>query len=116
MGVRSVVSKVTKTLDRVLRGNADANIRFGDLCALLLHFGFVERIRGDHHIFTRDGVAEILNLQPRAGKAKAYQVKQVRGVLTSYALTGEPEAEENATEETSSEDTSPPTSDEGNNG
>lgn len=86
------MSKVTKTLDKVLRGNADANIRFRDLCTLLLHLGFVERIRGDHHIFSRDGVAEILNLQPREGKAKAYQVKQVRGVLTSYGLAGEPEA------------------------
>jgi hypothetical protein len=87
------VSKVAKTLERVLRGNADANIRFNDLRTLLSHLGFVERIRGDHHIFTRDGVAEILNLQPRGGKAKAYQVKQVRGVITSYRLAGEPEAE-----------------------
>src|SRR5712691_9707561 len=80
------VSKVTKTLDRILRGNADGNIRFGDLCALLHHLGFAERIRGDHHIFTREGVAEILNLQARGGKAKAYQVKQVRGVVLSYGL------------------------------
>ena len=99
------MSKVTKTLDRVLRGNADADIRFGDLCALLLHLGFVERVRGDHHIFSREGVAEVLNLQPRAGKAKPYQVKQVRGVLTSYGLAGEPEAEE-AAEETTSTDVS----------
>lgn len=61
------MSKVEKTLERVLRGNADTNIRFGDLCALLLHLGFAERVRCDHHIFTRDGVAEILNLQPRGG-------------------------------------------------
>jgi hypothetical protein len=85
------VSKVVKTLNRVLRGNADANIRFDDLRALLVHLGFAERIRGDHHIFSRDGVAEILNLQPRGGEAKAYQVKQVRAVITSYGLAGEPE-------------------------
>jgi hypothetical protein len=83
------VSKVTKTLDRILRGNADANIRFSDLCALLKHLGFAERIRGDHHIFTLPSVVEILNLQPQGGKAKAYQVKQVRGILTSYRLIGE---------------------------
>jgi hypothetical protein len=97
------VSKVSKTLGRVLRGNADSNIRFGDLCALLDHLGFAERIRGDHHIFTRDDVAEILNLQPRGGKAKAYQVKQVRGVLTSYGLAGAPEAEERTSGDDSSE-------------
>jgi hypothetical protein len=87
------VSKLTKTLARVLRGNADSNIRFGDLRTLLTHLGFAERIRGDHHIFTRDGVEEILNLQPRDNMAKAYQVKQVRKVLTSHGLAGEEEDE-----------------------
>src|SRR5581483_7961115 len=83
------MSKVTKTLDRILRGNADKNIRFDDLCALLDHLGFTERIRGDHQIYTCEDVAEILNLHPRGGKAKAYQVKQVRGVIVSYGLAGE---------------------------
>jgi hypothetical protein len=85
------VSKITKILDRVLRGTSDANIRFDDLRALLLHLGFVERVRGDHHIFTRDGVLEILNLQPRGSQAKAYQVKQVRGVIVTHRLAGKPE-------------------------
>ena len=80
------MSKIAKALQRVLRGNADASIRFGDLCALLASLGFSERIRGDHHIFTREGVREIVNLQPRSGKAKAYQVKQVREILTGYRL------------------------------
>jgi hypothetical protein len=93
------MSKVTKTLDRVLRGNADSNIRFADLRALLSHLGFAERIRGDHHIFTRDGVAEILNLQPRGSQAKAYQVKQVRGVLTANGLAGAAESEESAADD-----------------
>ena len=105
MGVGNVVSKIAKTLDRVLRGNADANIRFGDLCALLEHLGFAERIRGGHHIFSRDGVVEILNLQPCGDKAKAYQVKQVRGVIVAYGLAGEPEAPPPAAEEFSATDT-----------
>ena len=46
--------------------------------------------------------SEILNLQPRGGKAKAYQVKQVRGVITSYGLAGTPEAEEPAPPEDAS--------------
>lgn len=98
MGVHPTVGKIEKTLDRVLRGNADANIRFDDLSALLQHLGFIKRTRGDHHIFTRDGVVEILNIQPKRGKAKAYQVKQVRGVLTSYGLAGEAEGEETSME------------------
>jgi hypothetical protein len=35
----------------------------------------------DHHIFTKDTIAEILNLQLKGGKAKPYQVKQVRHVM-----------------------------------
>jgi hypothetical protein len=98
------VSKVTKTLARVLRGDADANIRFDDLLALLKHLGFAERIRGDHHTFTRDGVAEILNLQPRGGKAKAYQVKQVRAVITAYGLAGATDDDESTADEASNEE------------
>lgn len=90
---RFLMSKISKTLDRVLRGAADANVRFDDLRALLAHLGFSERVRGDHHIFTRDGVVEILNLQPRGSQAKPYQVKQVRGIIVSYGLAGDPEAE-----------------------
>ncbi len=48
--------------------------------------GFDERIRGDHHIFTKDGIEEILNLQPKRGKAKPYQVKQVRNIIFRYKL------------------------------
>jgi hypothetical protein len=85
------VSKVTKILTPILRGDADANINFSDLRALLRHLGFVERIRGSHHIFTRENVAEILNLQPKGAKAKAYQVKQVRNVIISYGMAGDAE-------------------------
>ena len=80
------MSKPKKTLDRILRGNADKNIRFGDLRTLLTKLGFSERIKGDHHIFSREDIAEILNLQPKGGMAKAYQVKQVRTVLTEHGL------------------------------
>lgn len=85
------MSKFEKALERILRGTSDANIGFDDICRVLRRLGFDERIRGDHHIFTKDGVVEILNLQPRgSGKAKPYQVKQVRNVLVKYKLGGRP--------------------------
>jgi hypothetical protein len=90
---RQDVSKFAKTLDRVLRGTADASIGFDELCGLLRHLGFAERVRGSHHIFTREGVVEILNIQPKGGQAKPYQVKQVRAVLVNYGLAGEPETD-----------------------
>lgn len=55
----------------------------------MLHaLGFDERIKGSHHIFTKDGIPEILNLQPKGAKAKAYQVRQVRNVILRYRLAG----------------------------
>ena len=76
-------------LSRILRGASDANIPFSQLRNLLRRLGFDERIRGDHHIFTKNGIEEIINLQPQGNKAKPYQVKQVRGVILKYRLSGE---------------------------
>jgi hypothetical protein len=79
-----------KLLLRILRGSSDANISFNGIRSLLRDLGFLERIRGSHHIFTKEGVDEILNLQPRdGGKAKPYQVKQVRQVIIKYRLGGQ---------------------------
>lgn len=76
-----------KTLDKVLSGLADKNIRFRDLKNLLSDLGFSVRIKGDHHIFYKEKVEEIINLQPLSdGKAKAYQVKQARGIIFKYRL------------------------------
>lgn len=80
------MSRFEKILNQILRGAADANLAFNDLRFLLRHLQFDERIRGSHHIFTKTGVEEILNLQPKGGKAKPYQVKQVRGVILKYKL------------------------------
>jgi hypothetical protein len=75
-----------KTLDEVLRGRSDANIRFDELRALLVSLGFGERVRGSHHVFSKEGVDDQINLQRDGSKAKPYQVKQVRGVLIKYHL------------------------------
>ena len=80
------MSKFNKLLLQVLRGTSDTNVTFADLCLLLINLGFDERIRGSHHIFTRGDIEDILNLQPKDGKAKPYQVKQVRGIILKYKL------------------------------
>ena len=82
------MTRQSRLLEQILTGASDANIRFSDLCALLEKLGFERRIRGSHHIFTKDGVIEILNIQPKASKAKPYQVKQVRSILVRYKLSG----------------------------
>jgi hypothetical protein len=82
------MGKHDSVLRQVLSGASDANVAFSDLRHLLFRLGFVERIHGDHHIFTKDEVEEIVNLQPKGSKAKAYQVKQVRGLIVKYKLGG----------------------------
>lgn len=80
------MGKHDKLYRQLLLHRSDANLSFDGLCALLGRLGFSERVRGDHHIFTMDGVDEILNLQPRNAKGKPYQVKQVREVILRYNL------------------------------
>lgn len=80
------MGKYEKLLRRLLTGTSDNNIKFDELCRLLKKLGFEERVRGDHHIFTKDNVEEIINIQPKSGKAKGYQVKQIRNLIVKYHL------------------------------
>ena len=73
-----------RLLIQILRGGSDSNIPFKSLCHLLEKMGFDVRIHGDHHIFTKEGIIEILNLQPRGSKAKAYQVKMEKYEVIIY--------------------------------
>ena len=76
----------TKIREQILSGSSDRNVDFDDMLRLLKRLGFAERIKGSHHIFTKSGIAEIVNLQPKGKMAKPYQVKQVRGILVKYGL------------------------------
>ena len=81
-----MTGKYKKLLFQVLRGVSDANISFADLRNLLLRLGFEERIQGSHHNFRKEGVEAKINLQRDDGKAKAYQVRQVRTVILRYKM------------------------------
>lgn len=73
-----------------MRGMSDADIGFDELRTLLLWLGFEQRIRGSHHLFTRSDIVEKINLQRDNGKAKPYQVRQVRNVIIEYKLGDQP--------------------------
>ncbi len=75
-----------KLILKILSGNSDNNIEFKELVKLLYNFNFESRIKGSHHIFWKERVEEIINLQPNGSKAKAYQVKQVRNIFLKYKL------------------------------
>ena len=48
--------------------------------------GFRCRIKGDHFIYYKDGIDEIINIQLKGNKAKPYQVKQIRNLILKYKL------------------------------
>jgi hypothetical protein len=72
--------------ERILSGQSDANIRFDDLRTFLLRLGFVERVRGSHHTFRKEGIRERLNIQRDGSHAKPYQVRQVRQAVLRNRL------------------------------
>ncbi|TSA32727.1 MAG: type II toxin-antitoxin system HicA family toxin [Porphyromonadaceae bacterium] len=76
-----------KLIGRILSGASDKNIDFHDLIGLLDSLGFSCRVKGSHNIFYKDGIEEIINIQPLSNnKAKPYQVKQIRFLILKYKL------------------------------
>ena len=82
------MSQYEKLLLSILSGTRDKNLLFSDLRAVLDRLGFQCRIKGDHFIYTKAGIEEIVNIQPMGNMAKPYQVKQVRGIILKYRLGG----------------------------
>ena len=81
------MGKAEKLAAKILSGRSDRNFAFEDLCYILDRAGFQVRSgKGSHRIYYKDGVAEVINIQPRNGKAKPYQVKQVRELLLKYKI------------------------------
>lgn len=74
------------TYDIVMSGKADNNIRFADLRKMLETLDFGYRIKGDHFIYYKDDIPEIINIQPRGNKAKGYEVKQIRLLFKKYGI------------------------------
>ena len=80
------MNRYERLLRAILRGRSDANVRFADLRTLMQYLGFEERMRGSHHLYRKEGVAEKVNLHRDDGNAKPYQVRQVRRLILKYKL------------------------------
>lgn len=80
------MGKYAKFRAKILSGVADNDTDFAMLCQLLVRLGIGRRCRGSHQIFSKEGVVEIINLQPKGSAAKTFQVKQVRDLLLKYHL------------------------------
>ena len=75
------INNILKNLDFII-----GNMSGIDLQKILSVTGFNCRIKGDHFIYYKAGIEEIINIQPDGNKAKPYQVKQVRNLLAKYKL------------------------------
>jgi len=80
------MTRYEKLFDRILRGLSDKDIPFDELCSLLIRMGFDERMRGSHHLFSKPGIREMINLQKDGHLAKPYQIRQVRNMMIHYKL------------------------------
>ena len=80
------MSKFDKIVQKILNGLSDHNIDFPEFLNMIINLGFELRQKGSHHILTKDGIEEIIHIQPKNGKAKSYQVKQVREIIIKYKL------------------------------
>lgn len=80
------MDKHQKLFAKILNGNSDHNIDFNELINLLIKLNFKIRIKGGHHIFYKEGIEEIINIQAIGNKAKAYQVKQIRNIFLNYKI------------------------------
>jgi len=84
------MSKKKKLLDKLLSGRADNNFHFGDLLQAVAYQGWVSRNKeGSHRTFSHQTLPTINLQRDKTGRAKPYQVRQVRDILKTAAATGE---------------------------
>ena len=80
------MGRTSKLIEKILTGRSDGNIKFNELCGILKQLGFKVRIKGSHHIFFKEGLTEIINIQEVNGHSKPYQVKQIREIIINNKL------------------------------
>ena len=77
----------TRLLMRLRQGSF-SNVAFSDAERLVVALGFrFERLgQGRHHIYRHSKVSGRVNLQPRGGQAKEYQLRQLLQLVEEYDL------------------------------
>lgn len=80
------MATLEKLIQSIMSGVQDKNIKFVDLQKILDIMGFLCRVKGDHFIYWKEGIDEIINIQPDGNKAKPYQVKQIRNIILKYQM------------------------------
>jgi len=75
-----------KLLLRLSKGDI-RNVSFKDIRSLVEGFGFsLLRTSGSHHIYSRQDIPDLVNLQEVKGQAKPYQIRQLLKLIERYNL------------------------------
>ncbi len=81
------MSRYDDVREKILSGNSDKNISEGDMNFFLEKIGAVhKRTKGSHKQYVINNIPELVNIQPKNGKIKPYQVKQIRNIVKKYGL------------------------------
>jgi len=77
-----------KVYDAVMSGQSDNNIKYTDFQNLIVDLGFeFKRQESSHSMYFNNRIKEIMNIQRgKDGKAKDYQVKQLRKIIKKYNI------------------------------
>jgi len=76
-----------KVYDAVISGLSDNNIKYADFQNLLIDLGFeFRRQKGSHMMYYNKEINAFMNIQKDGNKAKAYQVEQLRNIITDNDL------------------------------
>lgn len=81
------MSTKKKLLQKIMSGTQDGNVTFAEALQLLKILGYsIREGKGSHTIASYAKARAILNLQPMKGKAKPYQVRQIRDQIIKLGL------------------------------
>jgi predicted RNA binding protein YcfA (HicA-like mRNA interferase family) len=84
-GVAKSMNK--KVYHAVKSGQSDSNIGYNDFQNLILALGFEKRRqKGSHTMYYHKPTREFMNIQKDGGKAKSYQVEQLRTIIKKHDL------------------------------
>lgn len=76
-----------KTYNDVISGKSDNNINFNDFRNLIVDLGFeFVRQTGSHRQYFNDKINAFMNIQKDGSKAKGYEVRQLRKIISKYGL------------------------------
>ena len=81
------MSRYDKIRSDIMSGNCDKNISATDMKFFLDKIGAThKKTTGSHTLYTIDNIPELINIQPKNGKIKPYQVKEIRNIIKKYRI------------------------------